>query len=496
MRVCMYLRKSRADLDKEQYGIDTLAAHKKILLEYAKKKKLNVIDIKEEIVSGGQLFNRTEMLKLLAEAEENKFDAVLCMDIDRLGRSGMKDQGIILDTFKEHDIKIITPQKVYDLNNESDMLHTDVKSFIARQELNLIKSRLYRGRVSIAKDGFYVHGTAPFGYKKIKSGKYNTLEIVPEEAKIIKMIFDMYVNEDKGAIQICDELVRLGLKNASGNLNWSTRTIKKVIHNETYAGKVTFAKRTYKASREGTKSKINPDYISVEGKHEGIISYDLWLKAQDRAKARYNPPAKINTGIRNPLAGLIKCSCGYAMTIKEDYKALRLVCSKRCGTAGTNIIRVEKRLIDDLRKHYNNLKADVQEKTVASKTDALMHKKSILEENIKKKEQQINKTYELLEQEIYNTDTFLKRNGALLSELEKLKDNLEILDAEIKNEEKNNDKETLIPQLGNILDIYYSLPPEGKNKLLKSTISKITYYKERGAKPDDFNLKIELKISK
>ncbi len=95
MRTCMYLRKSRADLEKEQCGIDTLSAHKKILLEHAKKENLNVIDIKEEIVSGGQLFNRIEMLKLLAEAEDNKFDAVLCMDIDRLGRSGMKDQGIM-----------------------------------------------------------------------------------------------------------------------------------------------------------------------------------------------------------------------------------------------------------------------------------------------------------------------------------------------------------------------------------------------------------------
>lgn len=496
MRTCMYLRKSRADMEKEQCGIDTLSAHKKILLEHAKKGNLNVIDIKEEIVSGGQLFNRTEMLKLLAEAEENKFDAVLCMDIDRLGRSGMKDQGIILDTFKENDIKIITPQKVYDLNDETDMLHTDVKSFIARQELNLIKNRLYRGRVSSAEDGYYVHGTAPFGYKKIKSGRNYTLEIVPEEAEIIKMIFDMYVNEDKGAVQICNELSRLGLKNASGNTNWSVRTIKKIVHNETYAGKITFGKRTYKASKEGTKTKLNPDYLAVEGKHEGIISYDLWQQAQKKAKARYNPPAKTNTGIRNPLAGIIKCSCGYAMVLKEDNKALRLVCSKRCGTAGTNIIRVEKRLIHDLKEHLNSLLAEIKEKSTESKTDALLYKKSILEENLKKKQQQINKTYELLEQEIYDTGTFLKRNGVLSNELETLKNNLKSIDDEIKEEEENIDNEVLIPQIKNILDVYDNLTPDKKNKLLKSTISRITYYKKHGAEPDDFRLKIDMKISK
>ena len=62
MNVAMYLRKSRAD---ENNPLETLERHKEILLSYAKDNNLTVIDIFEEVISGGMLYNRTEMLKLL-----------------------------------------------------------------------------------------------------------------------------------------------------------------------------------------------------------------------------------------------------------------------------------------------------------------------------------------------------------------------------------------------------------------------------------------------
>ena len=54
------------------------------------------------------------MIELLSEVEKGMYDAVLVMDIDRLGRGNMQDQGLILSTFKKSNTKIITPRKVYD----------------------------------------------------------------------------------------------------------------------------------------------------------------------------------------------------------------------------------------------------------------------------------------------------------------------------------------------------------------------------------------------
>ncbi|WP_131047438.1 recombinase family protein, partial [Clostridioides difficile] len=118
MNVAIYLRKSRADEEAEHRGeFETLSRHKTTLLKLAREQNLNVIEIKEELVSGESIEYRPKMLELLGEIKNNNYDAVLVMDIDRLGRGNMQDQGLILDTFKKSKTKIITPRKTYDLND-------------------------------------------------------------------------------------------------------------------------------------------------------------------------------------------------------------------------------------------------------------------------------------------------------------------------------------------------------------------------------------------
>lgn len=73
----------------------------------------------------------------MREVEAGEYDAVLVMDIDRLGRGDMQEQGLILNAFRASDTKIITPSKTYDLNDESDELMTEIQTLFARQELNL-----------------------------------------------------------------------------------------------------------------------------------------------------------------------------------------------------------------------------------------------------------------------------------------------------------------------------------------------------------------------
>jgi len=137
-RIAIYLRKSRADLEAESRGEgETLAKHKKALLKVAKQLQLNIVRIREEIVSGESLLYRPEMQELLKEVQAHEYDAVLVMDMDRLGRGNMQEQGLILETYRQSKTKIITPRKIYDLEDEWDEEYSEFEAFMAPTDIKI-----------------------------------------------------------------------------------------------------------------------------------------------------------------------------------------------------------------------------------------------------------------------------------------------------------------------------------------------------------------------
>ena len=192
---CIYLRKSRADAEAEARGDgETLLRHEKALIELAKKMNLNVKSIYREIVSGETISARPIMQQLLSEVGQGLWDGVLVMEVERLARGNTIDQGIVAQTFKFSDTKIITPMKTYDPNNEFDEEYFEFGLFMSRREYKTINRRLQRGRVASVKEGKYVANQPPYGYnrKKIENDKGFTLEPNETEAKVVKLIFELY----------------------------------------------------------------------------------------------------------------------------------------------------------------------------------------------------------------------------------------------------------------------------------------------------------------
>ena len=160
----MYLRKSRAE--EGQSTEEVLAKHRAALEELADRLGLPVDGVYEEVASGEKLYARPEMLKLLERIRAGEVEAVLCMDIDRLGRGGMADQGTILDAFRESGTLIITPEKTYDLTNDVDIEMTEFKAFFARAEWRAIRKRMRRGLMQTIEAGGYT-ANAPYGLSLI-----------------------------------------------------------------------------------------------------------------------------------------------------------------------------------------------------------------------------------------------------------------------------------------------------------------------------------------
>ena len=141
-RYLMYLRKSRMDTDFDEISVEeTLNRHRRILESFCKERRLNVVDVLEEVVSGESLSSRPKMLRLLELVNTGMYAGVICIDIERLPEVIL---GIryIMQVLQTNNCKIITPSKIYDLQNESDEQFTDMKFMFSRYELKTITKAL------------------------------------------------------------------------------------------------------------------------------------------------------------------------------------------------------------------------------------------------------------------------------------------------------------------------------------------------------------------
>ena len=133
------------DTDYEEVSVEeTLNRHRKILDNFCKEKRLNVVEVLEEVVSGESLSSRPKMLRLLELVNTGIYAGVVCVDIERLSRGSSLESGYIMQILQTNNCKIITPSKVYDLQNESDEQFTDMKFMFSRYELKTITKRLVR----------------------------------------------------------------------------------------------------------------------------------------------------------------------------------------------------------------------------------------------------------------------------------------------------------------------------------------------------------------
>jgi site-specific DNA recombinase len=487
LKVCMYLRKSRDERDSpadEPIEI-TLGRHEKILLAYSKEKNINVIEIKKEIASGESLSKRPKMLEMLEEIEDGLYNAVLVMDIDRLTRGGMLDQGIILNTFKDNDVKIITLDKLYDLNDDLDEDIVDFSAFFARKELKMIKKRLYRGRIKSVEEGNYIGGFAPYGYNYNKLTK--KLEINEQEAEIIKLIFDLYVNHDMGDMKIASIMRERNIRTKFNKI-WDRTTVRKIITNPIYIGKTRWGQ---------TSTKV--PFKEYTGKHEPLIEEELYYKAQELTKNRYIPRVKGSYKTRNPLAGLIKCTCGRTMSLRTSKKQADTIrCPINCGNKGSIIEHVEKKLIDilysQLKEIHSELKYKTQVKNRSKKYSVLINSNK---NELTKAIEQKNKLFDLLEQGVYDNKTFLERMSVLSNRIVLLEKTIEEIESEQNESNISMNNIELIPTIEKAIDFieyfYWKGNAQEKNDFLHQIIKQVNYTKtEIGF--DTFNLDLILKL--
>ncbi|MGC7873719.1 recombinase family protein [Desulfosporosinus sp. SYSU MS00001] len=517
-RIAVYLRKSRADQEAEARGEgETLSKHRKALFEYATKHKILIQDenVYQEVVSGEKIAYRPEMQRLLENVELGKYKAVLCMDVDRLGRGNMIDQGTIQEAFKLSNTLIITPRKVYDLNDELDEEWSEFESFMARRELKIITRRMQRGRVQSVLEGKYIGAKPPFGYNK----NSDSILVPNDDAKIVKMIFDWYVDGDEegnpmGSTKIADRLNELGIKSPLRKQDWIPSTVLSVLKNEVYIGKIQW-KKTFRDKKEGIGYRLDrSEWIEAEKRHEFIIDEAKFKKAQNILENNLTPQTKTKTP-RNPLAGLIECGgCKHKMVMQTSTgkryahipmeQRLRMVkcITPGCTVRSSSFKYIEERLLAALEDYLEDL--------ILEEEKIKLHYKKIKEDNLYPKlildaekqldglQKQVDKIDTFLEQGVYSIEKYTERSQKLNQEI--LRVNKVLKELKEENSRYLNRTEGIPKRIDTVTRVirgYVKAKVENdvtlQNKLLKQVLVRVIYHREQEIEKGDFDLNLEVK---
>ncbi|GCL71748.1 recombinase family protein [Paenibacillus naphthalenovorans] len=515
-RVAIYLRKSRADMEAEMRGEgETLAKHKKALLRFAKERNLNIIKIREEIVSGESLLHRPEMQELLREVDSGLYDGVLVMDMDRLGRGNMQEQGLILETFRNANTLIITPLKTYDLRNEMDETMSEFQAFFARHELKTITRRMQGGRKRSVQEGNYIATRPPYGYQIHKTDRERFLVPDPEQANIVRLIFDWYANgievngkrEKVGANKIALELNKF-CRTYTGGL-WKSSSVLNIIKNPVYIGRIQWGRKEQKKSttpgkQRDIKSRPKEEWIDAKGKHEPLISEELFNQAQKILKGKYHVPYQLENGITNPLAGLIRCGyCNSSMVLRPyTNQPAHIKCYNQfCVNRSSRAAYVEEKLLWSLEQWLAQLKIELKERKnspINMGVEARQTALKTLERELSDTEKQKGSLHDYLEKGIYSVETYLERSKILAERTESIKQAIEKIKSEIQNEmTRANKKTNIVPKIKSILKLYHKTKdPAKKNEMLKSIVDFAVYRKEKWQRNDQFVLELHPSIER
>lgn len=463
---CMYLRKSRADVEAEARGEgETLSRHQNMLIELAKKQKLNVVKIYKEIVSGDSIAARPKMQALLADVNEGKYAGVLVVEIERLARGDTIDQGIVAQAFRESSTKIVTPTKTYDPDNEFDEEYFEFSLFMSRREYKTIKRRMQAGRLASIKEGNYISTTAPYGYRKINlESKVHTLEIVPEEAEIIRLIFKLYL-DGHGTKFIANELNRMGISPQKSTF-WEPPSIKKILANPLYCGKV------------GWKTKSNGDTL-YKGLHKPIISEEVFNSAQQ--KKRINPAAQLhpNDKLLNYYHNILYCkNCGHQLKrrlVASSGHEYMLCVYRECRgkVVSSTIEAIDEAAMAAFRYRIKQLEKLKRKGITESESEP--DKRAPLVAELEKAKRQLLRLYDLLEQDVYDTNTFLERSRIVNDKIRSLEAAIKEIDSEQKLPQLPPDE--AIRRLQYVIDHFADSDSEEKNRLLHTVVRKIYYNK-------------------
>ena len=392
----------------------------------------------DEGISGRKTKNRPAFNEMigLAKRKPKPFDVILVWKFSRFARN--REDSIVYKSMlrKEHNIDVVSVSEDIGDDKLSILIEAIIEAMDEFYSINLAEE-VKRGMTEKAKRGG-VLSIPGFGYK-VENGEYI---VVPEEAEIIRKVFNDYVN-GKGLLTIAKELNAMGIRTHRGN-KIENRTVEYWINNPVYIGK----------TRWNPDGKLSRNYtadtaIITDGPHEPIIDMETWEKAQKKMqeqKARFrkffNSDRK---GLSHWLTGILRCEkCGKVLSYQGGYFGCSERSRGKCD--GVGYIKAEKiaKIILNILSEMElpNVELDFAESEVEEQSTYTDDSK-IISTQIQRLEIRLERVRLAYEDGVDTLEEYKKNKKAITDEIDKLKEMLETTQEEEPEEKAKIDKKEL-----------------------------------------------------
>jgi Site-specific recombinases, DNA invertase Pin homologs len=306
--IALYVRLSSEDVDLNKNGKEesnSIKNQKDLLNNFVKSKSEfdgAVIHTMVDDGFSGTNFQRPAISELLELTRQNEINCIIVKDFSRFGRNYLEVSDYVDQIFPFMGVRFISVNDNYDsanMDGKTSGLEVAFKNIIYSYYSKDLSQKVKSAKLTKALKGDYLSPYAPFGYEKAQGNK-NQLIVEPLSAEIVKRIFNMAcagisateIAKIFNAEQVEERSV---YKNKTGvhypwhiinkTVKWQNNIICSILRDERYLGKVVYGKRYRpEVGNKMTKKKSKSEWVVVENRHEPLVSFETFQKAQSVMK--------------------------------------------------------------------------------------------------------------------------------------------------------------------------------------------------------------------
>ena len=490
-KIAIYIRLSKEDADKGYDESESITNQKSLLTDYVQKlgSDYELIDLYIDPGFTGTNFNRPDFKRMINDINLGKINMVVTKDLSRLGRDYIETGEYIEKWFPEKNVRYVSVNDGIDTfaenngNNDIAPFKSILNDMYSKDLSKKIKTALH----TMQAQGKWVGSSVALGYQRDPNDK-NKLIICEEEAKIIRLIFDMAYNGKK-ASDIKNYLNQNDIPTTSRirynrATHWEAKAVKNILTNQIYIG-ISVQNKRSRINYKNRKLRANPQeqWYIVENTHESIIDRKKFEAIQKMKIAQnYTRNEKKNHFL---LDGLLICyECKHKIGVRKGSRAqMYMVCNNYrrfskfgvCTSHGFSYQRLEEMVLNYLKNLFFAInQGEIELKIKNSKT----------KRDYKKMQEQLKQEMIIINNHMDNM--YLdKLNGKISGEMyerlvKKLQTDLKAKETEYRRleEEKNNGEEDDIQVIQKVIEDFLDLK-KPTPELMRTLINRIELHQDK-----------------